>query len=95
MSTGTSNGTSALLRSYHDAILLVRLAGQEYGLPVSSDGQIVEMITITQLPHTPPSLQGVIKYHGQLVPVLDMRIHLGLPIEPYDLHTPNCEEVLS
>jgi purine-binding chemotaxis protein CheW len=69
-------------------ILTFRAGNQEYGLPVSHIIQIIEMVTITALPQMPPAVQGVINYRGRVIPVLDMRLRLGLPFQPYRLRTP-------
>ncbi|MCI0395705.1 MAG: chemotaxis protein CheW [Chloroflexi bacterium] len=69
-------------------VLTFRLAGQEYGLLVENVRQIIEMVTITRLPEAPAAIQGVINLQGKIVPILDLRLRLGLPFKPYQLHTP-------
>lgn len=69
-------------------ILTFQVAGQEYGLPVSHVIQIIEMVRITALPQMPPAVQGVINQRGRLMPVLDLRLRLGLPFRPYRPSTP-------
>jgi chemotaxis signal transduction protein len=68
--------------------LTFRLAGQTYGIPVECVDQIIEMVTITQLPHAPAAVQGMINVHGRIVPVLDLRCRFNLPFRPYGLYTP-------
>jgi purine-binding chemotaxis protein CheW len=70
------------------SILTFQVANQEYGLPVSHVIQIIEMVAITALPEMPPAVQGVINQRGRIVPVLDMRLRLGLSFRPYRLRTP-------
>jgi chemotaxis signal transduction protein len=50
--------------------------------------QIIEMVAITALPQMPPAVRGVINHRGRVIPVLDMRLRLGLPFQPYQLRTP-------
>ncbi len=69
-------------------ILTFQLARQIYGLPVTAVRQLIEMVTILQLPQTPPSIKGIINVRGEIVPVLDLRIHFNLAYLPYQLHTP-------
>jgi purine-binding chemotaxis protein CheW len=69
-------------------ILTFQLAGHTYGLPVTDVVQIIEMLTITPLPHLPPAINGIINFHGQAVPVMDLRRRLSLPSLSYGLHTP-------
>ena len=40
------------------------------------------------IPNMPDMIQGVINLHGKTVPVMDLRRRLGLPHQPYGLHTP-------
>lgn len=70
------------------AILTFRTNGQVYGLPITAVRQLIEMVTIVALPQAPPAIQGVINVHGQIVPVLDMRLRFGMAFKPYQLRTP-------
>jgi purine-binding chemotaxis protein CheW len=69
-------------------LLTFHLAEQKYGIAVESVVQIIEMVTITYLPHAPATVQGVINFHGRIVPVLDLRCRFNLPFRPYELYTP-------
>jgi purine-binding chemotaxis protein CheW len=69
-------------------MLTFRLGGQTYGLPVTEVAQIIEMVTLTQLPQAPFAIQGVINWHGKITPVMDLRLRFGLPPKSYQLHTP-------
>jgi purine-binding chemotaxis protein CheW len=64
------------------------LGSQMYALPISPVRQIIEMVTITPLPQVNHTIVGVINFHGGLVPIVDLRRHLGLPDVPRQLHTP-------
>jgi purine-binding chemotaxis protein CheW len=59
-----------------------------YGLAVTEVAQIIEMVTLIHLPQTPLGIQGVFNWHGRIVPVIDLRLRLGLPFISYQLHTP-------
>lgn len=61
-----------------------RLVQQTFALPIEPIAQIVEMVRVTALPHAPTSVKGIINWHGILVPVLDLGLHLGAAD-----HTPN------
>lgn len=69
-------------------VLTFQLAHQEYALPVTDVVQIIEMVTITSLPQTISAIPGVLNYRGEIVPVIDLRLKIGLPFKPYGLHTP-------
>jgi purine-binding chemotaxis protein CheW len=44
--------------------------------------EILDNIPITRLPIAPPFLSGVIEVRGATVPVIDLRVKLGLPPAP-------------
>jgi purine-binding chemotaxis protein CheW len=49
--------------------------------------EILDSIPITRLPIAPPFLSGVIDVRGATVPVIDLRVKLGLPPAPATLDT--------
>lgn len=71
-----------------DSYLTFRLGSQLYGLPLEAIRQIIPMQTITPLPDVAEQVAGAINVHGQAVPVVDMRRHVGLAAAPYQLYTP-------
>lgn len=70
------------------AVLTFRTNEQVYALPITAVCQLIEMVAITPVPEAPPTIQGIINVHGEIVPVMDLRLRLGLPYRPYQLHTP-------
>ena len=50
-----------------------------FGVEVSRTREILSLTPITRVPQTPDYLLGVINLRGQVVPVVDMRLKLGLP----------------
>ncbi len=61
------------------AVLLVRLAGQQYGLPLESVERVMPMAHVLSLPDTGDGLLGMLNIHGQVLPVVDAHARLGLP----------------
>ena len=54
--------------------------GEElFGVEVSRAREILSLTPVTKVPQTPEYLLGVINLRGQVVPVVDMRLKLGLP----------------
>lgn len=70
------------------AVLTFRTNEQVYALPITAVCQLIEMVAITPVPEAPPTIQGIINVHGEIVPVMDLRLRLGLPFRPYQLRTP-------
>jgi purine-binding chemotaxis protein CheW len=53
--------------------------GEElFGVEVSRTREILSLTPVTRVPQTPEYLLGVINLRGQVVPVVDMRLKLGL-----------------
>jgi chemotaxis signal transduction protein len=62
-----------------DAVLLVRLAERQYGLPLASVERVLPMAQVAQLPDTGDGLLGMLNLHGQVLPVVNPHPRLGLP----------------
>lgn len=54
--------------------------GEElFGVAVTRAREILDLAPVTRVPQTPDYLLGVINLRGQVVPVVDLRVKLGLP----------------
>ena len=58
-----------------------RLAKEEYGIRLSSVRETIKVPPITKVPLNPPYVAGVISLRGAIIPVIDLRLRLGLPVE--------------
>lgn len=54
------------------------LAEEEYGLEILKVREIIGVLPITRVPRTPPAVLGVINLRGKVIPVLDLRLRLGM-----------------
>ena len=54
------------------------LCDELFGVEVSRAREILSLTPVTKVPQTPDYLLGVINLRGQVVPVVDMRLKLGL-----------------
>jgi purine-binding chemotaxis protein CheW len=52
---------------------------EEYAISILRVKEILQYETITRVPGTPPSIRGVINMRGNVVPVVDLAVKLGLP----------------
>lgn len=68
-----------------DSLVTFRLDQQVYALPIGSIIQIVEVVAITPIPQVNHAVEGVINYHGQAIPAVNLRRLLGLPTVPLGL----------
>ncbi|NJC89325.1 MAG: chemotaxis protein CheW [Desulfuromonas sp.] len=54
--------------------------GEElFGVEVARAREILDLVPVTKVPQTPDYLLGVINLRGQVVPVVDLRVKMGLP----------------
>jgi chemotaxis signal transduction protein len=61
------------------AALLVRVAGRQFGLPLTAVERVLPMAYVLSLPEMGQGLVGMLNLHGEVVPVVDPRPRLGLP----------------
>ena len=62
--------------------LTFHLAGEEYAVGILQVKEIITYGTLTKVPHTPPSIRGVINLRGNVVPVIDLTLKFGLAASP-------------
>jgi purine-binding chemotaxis protein CheW len=60
---------------------------ETFAIPVKSVQEILDIREISRLPHAPDYLLGIIDVRGRSVPVIDLRIKLGLPSVPNTSNT--------
>jgi len=58
------------------------LGEETYSLPVAAVHEILRVGQITRVPHAPTSVLGVCNRRGRVLPVVDLRIRLGLEPSP-------------
>ncbi len=83
--TNTAAQPDANLRS--GKYLTFRLGAEEFGVRVIKVREIMGMQPITAVPQTPDYLKGVINLRGKVIPVLDLRLKLGMPEAEYTCRT--------
>lgn len=63
------------------------LAGEEFAVDILHVREIRGIGPVTPLPNGPSHLKGVMNLRGVIVPVIDLRLLLGLPPEEYGRFT--------
>jgi purine-binding chemotaxis protein CheW len=61
-----------------DKYLAFYLGNEDFGIDVGHVREIIGIQDITAVPHTATYVKGVINLRGKVVPVLDLRLRLGL-----------------
>lgn len=67
--------------------LTFALNGETLGVPLLLVREIIAMHPITSLPRLPKHVKGVINLRGRIIPIIDLRLRLGMPEASYDAHT--------
>jgi len=73
----TAAGTETQTRA--GKYLTFILAEEEYGLEILRVREIIGTMEITAVPRTPRYVKGVINLRGEVIPVVDLRLKVGMP----------------
>lgn len=63
--------------------LTFALGEEEYGVAILHVQEIRGYSPATPIPNTPPYVKGVMNLRGTIVPVIDLRLRLGMPAAEY------------
>jgi purine-binding chemotaxis protein CheW len=77
-STSGTSPTTAHVQAFSRLCAFV-VAGKPYAVDLGHTRGVVPVESITPIPGMPPVLMGVMNVHSSVVPVLDLRLLLGLP----------------
>ncbi|MBQ8137926.1 MAG: purine-binding chemotaxis protein CheW [Lachnospiraceae bacterium] len=67
--------------------IVIRLGEEQYGIDISYVNNIVRMQRITRVPKVAPYLKGVINLRGEVLPVVSLRLKMGLDEDVFDKAT--------
>lgn len=56
-----------------------RLADEVFAFTVATVHEITRVGTLTRVPHAPYAVRGIVNLRGGVVPVVDLRVRIGLP----------------
>ena len=70
-----------------DKYLTFTLDDEDYGIGLLKVREIIGIMDITPLPHTPPYVKGIINLRGRIIPVVDLRQKFGLEWTEYTQRT--------
>lgn len=58
--------------------VIVQLKGQPFALPSRDLRELVVVDQVTPVARTPPSIRGVVNLRGKVIPVIDLRMRMGM-----------------
>lgn len=59
--------------------IVIKLGAEQYGIDIKYVDNIVRMQHITRVPKVAGYLKGVINLRGEVIPVMNLRLKMGLP----------------
>ena len=59
-------------------LVVFQLAGEAYGVEITTVREIITMQPVTPIPRTPEFVRGIINLRGRVIPVVDLRRLLSL-----------------
>ncbi|MCQ2519333.1 MAG: chemotaxis protein CheW [Lachnospiraceae bacterium] len=67
--------------------IVIKLGDESYGINISYVENITRMVHITRVPKVANYLKGVINLRGEVVPVMSLRLKMGLDEDEYTKNT--------
>lgn len=64
-----------------------KLGDAEFGVDILRVQEINKMMDLTVVPNTPSFVEGVVNLRGRIIPVINLRSKLGMPVREYDTET--------
>lgn len=79
-------------KNIHEATELLQLVSfnigeEEFGIDILKVQEIIRTMEITKMPNTPEFIEGVINLRGRVIPIIDLRIKLGMQKREHDKST--------
>jgi chemotaxis signal transduction protein len=62
--------------------VLLRLGGSRFAVAMSDVAEVTALPSVTRLPGSPSWLVGVANWRGRMLPVIDIRTLVGVPVTP-------------
>jgi len=67
--------------------LTFSLGSEEYGIVITKVREIIGIMEITAVPHTPDFIKGVINLRGRVIPIIELRMRFNMEVKDYDDRT--------
>ncbi|MBP5153271.1 MAG: chemotaxis protein CheW [Lachnospiraceae bacterium] len=70
-----------------EQFIVIKIGDEQYGINIAYVDNIVRMQQITRVPKVAPYINGVINLRGIVVPVMSLRLKMGLPADEFTKST--------
>jgi purine-binding chemotaxis protein CheW len=73
-------GTNDSKKDSSELLQLVsfKIGKEEFGVDILKVQEIIKIISITKVPHSPHFVEGVINLRGKVIPIIDLRVRLSI-----------------
>ena len=61
-------------------LLCFKVANEEYAISIMNIKEIIKPREVTEVPRVPAFVRGILSLRGNIIPIFDMRVRLGLPV---------------
>jgi len=78
------NIDTGVISDLKDRYLLFNIEDTKYGVSLEYVLEIINVQNITSVPGVAHYIKGIINLRGKIIPIIDVRIKLGLPEREYD-----------
>lgn len=68
-------------------VVVFELGDELYGADIAVVREVGPLQRVTRVPRTPRYIEGVTNLRGRVIPVIDLRRRLGLPVTPHTKQT--------
>jgi len=82
MNENNKSDVGALLQ-----LVSFKINEEEFGIEILKVQEIIKMLQITKVPNAPNFVDGVINLRGRVIPIIDLRIKLGLTRKDHTKNT--------
>lgn len=82
MNENNKSDVAALLQ-----LVSFKINEEEFGIEILKVQEIIKMLQITKVPNAPNFVDGVINLRGRVIPIIDLRIKLGLTRKDHTKNT--------
>ncbi len=81
--TATVTQGGAKISGAEGKYLTFILGDEEYGVGIMKVREIIGVMEITAVPHTPEYIKGVINLRGRVIPIMDLRLKFAMEEREY------------
>ncbi|MBF0298745.1 MAG: chemotaxis protein CheW [Oligoflexia bacterium] len=73
-----------IIEIQENVYLTFDVADESYGIDIRHVTEIIRLVKITPIPEVYNAIKGIINLRGKIIPVMDIRIRIGLQDREYD-----------